>query len=183
MMVLSAACTWSQGGSRGSVAISVTDSGDSLVSGAKLTLVDQKTKDTRTAVTLEKGNYVFSGLLGGTYALTIEKDGFQTQNFTSVLVLTARTTDITVKLTVGRTTENVTVQAESSPLVESTSNAIGSNLDVKQIEDLPLSDRRLGRHLQRHARRIANQHDRRRCRQFEPHERLLQRLSGGRSAH
>jgi len=143
MMVLSAACTWSQGGSRGSVAISVTDSGDSLVSGAKLTLVDQKTKDTRTAVTLEKGNYVFSGLLGGTYALTIEKDGFQTQNFTSVLVLTARTTDITVKLTVGRTTENVTVQAESSPLVESTSNAIGSNLDVKQIEDLPLSDRNI----------------------------------------
>lgn len=135
--------TWAQGGSRGTVAVNVTDPSDAVVPGAKLTLVDLKTNDARTATTLEKGNYIFSGLLGGAYSLTVEKTGFQTQHFVSILVEAARTTDIVVKLSVGSATESVKVTAESAPLVESTSSAIGSNLDVKQIEDLPLSDRNI----------------------------------------
>ncbi len=140
---VAAGTAWAQGGTRGTVTITVLDSSGLTVQGAQLTLVDLKTNDVRTGVTLEKGNYTFTGLLSGTYKLAVEKSGFATQNFDAILVEAARTTDVTAKLQVGSTTTNIEVTAETSPLVESSSNAIGTNIDVKQIEDLPLGDRNI----------------------------------------
>lgn len=134
---------WAQGGTRGTIAISVSDPAGLMVNGATLKLVDLKTRDTRTAETLEKGNYTFSGLLGGVYSLVIEKSGFQTQHFDAIVVEAARTTDIFARLQVGGSNVTVEVSAENAPLVESTASAIGMNLDTKQIEDLPLGDRNI----------------------------------------
>jgi hypothetical protein len=143
VMILMAAAVsgWAQGGSRGTVSVSVTDTTGSMISEAKLTLVDLKTGDTRNAVTLEKGTFTFTGLLSGTYSLTVEKVGFQTQHFDKLLVEAARTTDVLAKLQVGAATASVEVSSEYAPLIEATSSAIGMNLDTKQIEDLPMLDR------------------------------------------
>jgi hypothetical protein len=141
LLTVPAGTLWAQGGSRGTVSVNVTDPNGLTISGAKLTLVDLKTNDARTSVTLERGNYTFTGLLGGTYKLTVEKAGFQSLSFDAVLVEAARTTDLTAKLIVGSATTSIEVTAENSPLVESTSSAIGTNLDMKQIEDLPMGDR------------------------------------------
>ena len=136
-----AASAWSQGGSRGSIEIQVVDPSGSVIPGASLVLVDLKTKDARKAVTLEKGNYFFTGLPGGTYSLSIEKTGFEARHFDSILVEAARTTDIKATLPVGRETISIEVKDEKTPLVESSSSAIGTNIDEKQIEDLPMQDR------------------------------------------
>jgi hypothetical protein len=141
ILTVAAGTAWAQGGSRGTVSVSVTDPSGLVVSGAKLTLVDLKTNDVRTSVTLERGNYTFTGLLGGTYKLTVEKAGFESLSFDAILVEAARTTDLSAKLIVGSATTSIEVTAENSPLVESTSSAIGMNLDMKQIEDLPMGDR------------------------------------------
>jgi hypothetical protein len=136
-----AGTAWAQGGTRGTITVTVTDPSSLVVTGAKLTLVDVKTKDARSATSLENGTYSFTGLLGGTYELTVEKAGFATQKFDAVIVEAARTTDLNAKLQVGTSSSEIEVVAEASPLMESTASAIGTNFDVKQIEDLPMQGR------------------------------------------
>jgi len=128
-----------QSGSRGSISVSVTDPNGLAIVGAGLTLVDQKTNDTRTAKTLETGYYSFSGLLASTYTLTVEKAGFAAEKYDAVVVESARITDVRTKLQVGSAAAEVTVEAEAAPIVETQASAVGSNFDVKAMNDLPLS--------------------------------------------
>ncbi len=97
----------------------------------------------RAAATQDRGNYSFVGLSVGMYALTVSKAGFEKQMFDSVVVHAAQVTDVNATLSVGIATEVVEVHESAAPLVETTTNAIGNTLDMKQIEDLPLGGRDL----------------------------------------
>jgi len=118
----------------------VLDSSGGVVPGATLTLTDVATSEARTAVTLERGNYAFVNLNFGQYKLTVSLQGFQTQNF-DVVVQSARTTDVKATLKTGGVTETVQVAGGVAPIVETSSNAINTTIDLKQIEDLPLAGR------------------------------------------
>ena len=132
-----------QHGSEGTVTITVLDPSGSVVQGAQLELRDLTTNDLRKAETLEQGTHTFVNLSLGKYKLTVTKPGFQTQVFTDVIVQAAKTTDISATLRVGTTNETVEVRGGTAPLVETTTNAIGTTVDLKQIEDLPLQNRDL----------------------------------------
>ena len=124
-----------------------------------------------------RATYTFVNLNFGQYKLTVSLQGFATQTY-DVLVQSARTTDVKATLKVGGVTEVVEVSGETTPLIESSTNAINTTIDMKQIEDLPLAgrnitptlavDRRLQRHLERAANVCAEQLDRRHRRQHQP---------------
>ena len=132
-----------QRGSEGTVTLTVLDPSGGVVQGAQLELRDLTTNDLRKAETQEQGTHTFVNLSLGKYKLTVSKAGFQTQVFTDVIVQAAQTTDISVMLRVGATNETVEVRGGTAPLVETTTNAIGTTIDLKQIEDLPLQNRDL----------------------------------------
>jgi hypothetical protein len=94
-------------------------------------------------VTQSGGSYNFVNLPLGTYRLIISKEGFKAQAFQSVVVQAARVTDVKGRLEVGATTQTVDVTATATPVLEATSNMIGTTIDIKQIEDLPLQGRDL----------------------------------------
>jgi len=126
----------------GRVNVIVFDPQGALVPGAELTLVDTASGDTRVAKTAENGTYTFLNLPLGSYRLNISRTGFATQEFPNVIVQATKTTDIQAKLAMG--TQIQTVQVESqTPALETTTNAIGSVIDPKQIETLPLAGRNL----------------------------------------
>jgi len=114
------------------------------VQGAQLELRDLATNDVRTGETLDKGTHTFVNLSLGKYKLTVSKAGFKTEVFTEVVVQAAQTTDISATLKVGAINETVEVSGGTAPLVETTTNMIGSTIDMKQIEDLPIQGRDLG---------------------------------------
>ncbi len=143
LFALTIPLAWGQHGSEGTVTITALDPSGSVVSGAKLELRDLATNDVRKAETQEQGVHTFPNLSLGKYSLTITKPGFQTQVFTDVVVEAAKTTDITANLKVGAVNETVQVSGGSAPLVETTTNAIGTTIDMKQIEDLPIQGRDL----------------------------------------
>ena len=87
------------------------------------------------------GTYTFVNLSLGTYKLTVTKKDFQSQTFTDISVHATQVTDIAVNMKVGQSNETVEVRENETPLVETTSNALGTNIDIKQLEDLPLSGR------------------------------------------
>lgn len=134
---------WAQHGTEGTVTVTVLDSSGSFVLGAQLQLQDLGTNDIRTANTQDNGTYTFVNLSLGKYKLTISKTGFKSQLFSDVVVQAAQTTDIKSTLQVGTVTETVEVTGGTAPLVETTTNAIGTTVDLKQIEDLPIQGRDL----------------------------------------
>jgi hypothetical protein len=149
LLILLALCfcfaplSFAQRGSEGTVTVAVLDPSGSLVQGAQLELLDLVTNDLRKGDTQDKGTYTFVNLSLGKYRLTVSKNGFQTQVFTDVIVQAAKTTDISATLKVGAISEKVEVSGGTAPLVETTTNAIGTTVDLRQIEDLPLQNRDL----------------------------------------
>jgi hypothetical protein len=140
---LDAGTAVAQEGTVGTVTISVVDQSGGVVSAARLELRDLSTNDVRAAATQDRGNYSFVGLSVGTYQLTVTKAGFEKQVFDSVVVHAAQVTDLSVSLKVGVASETVEVHESETPLIDTTTNAIGTTIDMKQIEDLPLGGRDL----------------------------------------
>jgi Carboxypeptidase regulatory-like domain len=133
--------SWAQMGSVGTVSVLVVDPTGAAVQGAKLVLQDLATNVVHEAETQQAGSYSFVTLPLGTYKLTVSKTGFQNELLNSVVVQGGRVTDVKITLKVGAATETVVVEGGATPLVETTSNAIATTIDMKQIEDLPLQGR------------------------------------------
>ncbi len=128
---------------QGAVNITVTDPSGAVVPDAKLELRDLGTNETRTGSSRDGGTYRFSELNNGSYALTVSKEGFQNEVVSPISVQVARATDVPVTLRIGSTTETVEVSGEKATVLEESSNMIGTTIDMKQIEDLPLDGRDL----------------------------------------
>jgi hypothetical protein len=135
--------TFGQSGSQGTVEITVDDSSGAVVSGASLSIVALRTNDVRVAETAGNGTYTFVNLPIGTCKLTVAKPGYSTAVYDAVLVQASQITNLTTALSIGRSDQTVRVTAESTPLIETSSSAIGMVVDMKQIEDLPLQGRDL----------------------------------------
>ncbi|HET6176069.1 MAG TPA: TonB-dependent receptor [Candidatus Sulfotelmatobacter sp.] len=140
---LSALPVLAQHGSEGTVSVTVLDPSGSVVQGAQLELRDLATNEARKAETQDPGTHSFVNLSLGTYRLSVTKAGFKTKVFDSVVVQASKTTDVSVTLTVGAVNETVEVTTSEAPLVETSSSAIGTVVDLKQIEDLPMVGRDL----------------------------------------
>jgi len=132
---------WGQMGSQGTISVAVVDQSGAVVPDADLTLQDLATNYVRTAVTQTAGTYTFVSLSLGNYKLTVSKSGFETQVFDAVTVQAARVTDVKVTLKVGVVTQQVVVSERAVPLIETTSNAISGTIDLKRIEQLPMTGR------------------------------------------
>jgi hypothetical protein len=143
LLAIGVPSVWAQHGSEGKVVVTVLDQAANVVQGAQLELRDLATNDLRKAETQGAGMYSFINLPLGNYKLTVSKTGFKTQVYDAVVVEASKTTDISATLAVGALSEIVTVTAGEAPLVETTSSAIGTVIDLKQIEDLPLGGRDL----------------------------------------
>jgi len=136
-----ASVAWGQAATQGTVTVTVLDPDGRVVPDATLTLQDLGTNDIRSAATQDRGNYSFVNLAIGRYKLTVSKTGFQSAVFDTIEVHATEVTDLSVKLKVGVTTETVEVHESETPLIDATTNSITTAIDMKQLEDLPLSGR------------------------------------------
>ena len=130
---------WAQE-TQGGINITVLDQQGGVVQDAVLELIDLATSQTRVGVTQNSGTFGFVNLSPGLYRLAISMPGFRDMVYDEVTVSATKVTDISATLELGAPAEVVTVQAVA-PLVESTQQAIGTVIDMKQIQGLPLSGR------------------------------------------
>lgn len=142
-VLLTGGVSYAQSGSQGTVIVTVQDPSGDVVQGAQLELVDLSTNDARMAVTQDRGSYTFVNLNIGAYRLTITKSGFSQQTFESVIVHAAQVTSVNASLKIGQASQTVQVSESATPVLETASNAIGTVVDLKQIQDLPVADRDL----------------------------------------
>ena len=141
IIAVGAPLAWGQH-TEGTVNVTVTDPQGAVVPGAEVRLVDPASGDTRVGKTTNGGTYSFPNLSVGDYRLEVNSTGFAPQQIPNVVVQATKTTDIRIQLVVG--TQVQTVQVESAtPVLETTNNAIGSVIDPKQVQTLPLAGRNL----------------------------------------
>jgi hypothetical protein len=123
----------------GTIAGRVLDEQKAAVPGATVTAKNDSTGFSRTEVSDAEGLYRITGLPVGSYALTIEMSGFQPQK-RSVQVNVSETVTSDFDVRIAQMSENITVTADS-PLVDTTSSAVGGVVDVRRVENLPLNGR------------------------------------------
>jgi hypothetical protein len=126
---------WAQSTNTGTIAGTVTDQTNAVVSGAAVTLTDTSTKTSRSATTNDAGRYVFVDVAPGTYDLTVAKQGFSTSKATTTIQVGLATTANMV-LQVGGSNVVVEVTAVGNEL--QTMNAtVGNTITNLTIDNLP----------------------------------------------
>jgi hypothetical protein len=123
----------------GSIAGRVLDEQKAAVPGATITVKRAETGFVRSETSDSEGLYRITGLPVGSYTLSLEMSGFQAQART-VQVSVSETLTADFDLHLAAVSENVTVKAES-PLVDTTSSAVGGVVDTRRVESLPLNGR------------------------------------------
>src|ERR1700722_14369739 len=79
LLVVSMTAAYSQA-VNGTLLGSVTDSTGAVVVNAKVTITEQNTNVSRTAMTNESGNYTFGDMPPGRYAVVVEQTGFKKES-------------------------------------------------------------------------------------------------------
>ncbi|MGA2985385.1 MAG: carboxypeptidase-like regulatory domain-containing protein [Terriglobia bacterium] len=125
---------------RGSLAGTLKDSSGLGVPGATVTVLRDATGLTRTTVSSSTGAYSIPELPVGTYTATVALKGFQTVKFENVEIALEHTTTLNVELRVSTAAERVEVVGSTQQLDE-TSNTLGTNIELKQVKELPLDGR------------------------------------------
>lgn len=121
-----------QGGVRGAV----RDADGGVLPGTTVTLTNAETGVTRTAVTNDRGEYVFASVAPGTYNVAVELSGFAPFRREGLEIGVATNLVQDVTLNVGGITESVTVTGET-PLIETATASIASAIDKAQLDVLP----------------------------------------------
>jgi len=107
---------------------------------AKLEAEDQATMVRYTAVSDERGEYHILGLPASQYILTVEQPGFRLYRQSGITLRLSDAIKLNVTLEVGQPSQIVDVTA-AAPLLQTTSGAMGLNIDEKKISTLPLDGR------------------------------------------
>ena len=118
------------------------DPNDALVTGAKITVINNATGVVREADSGEDGTFTVTNLEPGVYTVTVNASGFQTVNFENVQLETNARFPLDVKFTtITGGTGTVTVTADNAPLVESETSVRGDVITGRQVTDLPIPQR------------------------------------------
>lgn len=117
----------------------VSDAAKAFIPGVSITATNTETGVVSTAISNETGTYTIPSLLPGTYKVSAELPGFQTQTFTNVKFGNAEQLRLNFTLQVASVTTAVEVVVEADRLLLSSTSSVGAVLPEKTIQDLPIT--------------------------------------------
>ena len=139
LYVLASPCAFSQG-VYGTIAGTVVDATGAAIPNATVTITSVAQGVSVNTTTNDSGNYQETHLLNGAYDVKIEHNGFKTYT-QRIDVLVSAVSQVNASLQVGSVNENITVSANSEPVLETEKTDIAHNLNQKTIENLPVYGR------------------------------------------
>src|SRR5262245_8337671 len=116
----------------------VSDATGALIPGVTITATNTATNVATMVLSNESGAYNIPGLLPGTYKLTGELSGFQTQTYTDVQLGNAQQVRLNFILKVASVAQAVEVTVAADTLLATSSPTIGVVLGEKKVQDLPV---------------------------------------------
>jgi len=136
--VLTALVAYSQ--SFGDIRGTLSDSSGAVILDCAITVTNQDTNQVRRTTTNNAGAYDVPDLVPGRYKVTAEKSGFQTSVRTDIALEVGQVVRMDFTLQVGQVTEQVEV-AGNAQLIDTTTSAVATTIQNKDILELPLNGR------------------------------------------
>jgi len=140
ILTIVSAVTASAQTATGEVNGTVTDPNGAAVPGAVVKLINQATKGETEATTSQSGYFTFVNLRPASYVLMVETKGFKKSLTNPFALGVSETITQNVSLSVGEMSEVVEIAA-GSELVQSSSSELGSVINERTVQDLPLNGR------------------------------------------
>src|SRR6266446_10976017 len=121
----------------------ITDPSNLAVPGARVVVQSADTAATRTVSSNQRGEYSVPALLPGRYNITIEANGFKTIHQNGIVVEVDQRARLDFALTIGSSTESITVQG-AAPLLNTSDASVSTLIGNRFVENLPLNGRSFG---------------------------------------
>ena len=118
----------------------VADPTGAVLSGAKITLLNEATGISRDALTNDSGDYSFVSVVPGTYTVQFELSGFKKNVQKGIIVDVNQVVTLNSTLQIGGSQETVEVTSEA-PQVDTTSTQLGAVINDRSVNELPLNTR------------------------------------------
>src|SRR5262249_3150715 len=112
-----------------------------LIPGVSVTALHTQTGVTTATVSNESGTYNFASLQPGTYRVSAELPGFQTQTYTAVELGASQQGRLNFTLQISSVAQSVEVIEEADTALATSSASVGSVLPQRTVADLPLVGR------------------------------------------
>jgi hypothetical protein len=125
---------------QGQILGTVVDPSGAPIPEAKVSLRNEATGVQTTMSTTSTGDYVFLYLDSGSYAVTVQKDGFDTAVSSGIKVQVLEKKRVDVQLKVGQVTTRVEVTGAAAK-VDTDSATVGMIISRREMTDLPLNGR------------------------------------------
>jgi hypothetical protein len=127
--------------STGTIVGNVVDPTGAVVPNAKITVTNIATNTVRATTSDNAGAYSVPALPAGTYSVRVAVSGFSAQKTDNITLQATDTARIDFKLTTGSIDQTVSVEASTAANLQTENPTVGTTVDSKKIEDLPLNGR------------------------------------------
>src|SRR4051812_10227130 len=124
----------------GTIVGTVTDQSGAVVAGAKVTVTDPATAQSREETTNAQGYYVVPSLKPAPYDVSVSAAGFGVANQKGITLQADQSATVNVTLSLGQTAETVLVTGEP-PQVNTTTATMSEVVEQRRVVDLPLNGR------------------------------------------
>jgi hypothetical protein len=124
----------------GSIRGRIIDQANTPIAQASVKIENTQTGLSRSTETAEDGYYVFPNLPLGSYTVTIQRAGFETQRHSGIVLDAGMEASIDAQLHVGAVTTSVEVSG-GAPIVDPSRVSTGRTIGHEETDNLPLTSR------------------------------------------
>lgn len=124
--------------SAGEIVGTVTDPSGAVLPGTQIEATHLATNQKFSTSVTPVGNFLLSAVPIGDYRVLAQLTGFKA-SVTETSVFTGRTTTVNIQMVLGALTDQVTVKADTAPLLQATNAEISTVLERNVIMDLPVA--------------------------------------------
>jgi hypothetical protein len=132
---------FAQGGATSTISGVVKDEGGGVLPGATVVAASNATGTKFEAVTTSTGSFAIPSLSAGLYTVTVSLPGFKTSVIKDVRVQLGTPTALSPVLGVGQLEETITVSGAGAELINTTTPAVTTTMNVEQIAVIPTPTR------------------------------------------
>ncbi len=115
----------------------VTDTTGAVIPGATLVLKNNATNETQTHTSDATGIFNFNALPAANFTLTVSSAGFQKKVFSNLQLIPEQPNSLTVQLEVAGTTQQVEVDASTTPAVDTETANAGGTITTNDLQHMP----------------------------------------------
>src|SRR5215468_640428 len=121
----------------------VRDQASAVVTGATVTIKNERTGEVRTANVNSDGRFAVANLRPSTYTLTVTAQNFAKIEFTAVELVVGQALNLDVEMKPAGATESITIVGGEEAALDTSSARMGANVNQDEVKGLPLNGRQL----------------------------------------